>query len=559
MSRRLHEALILSAERFPEKDAVILRDKKMTYGEWEMASNRLARALRAAGCVAGDRVGLLLPKSPEALIGMFGALKADCIYVPLDTSSPAARLARILESADCRCLLAMKSAAPLLNELLRSGAIAGAKVGWMDEGAELETELTAFSRDDVETQSASPVHSPVSDRQSVAHILFTSGTTGAPKGVMITHANVTQFIDWGVKRFGIGAGDRISAHPPFHFDLSTFDIHGAVAAGAELHLVPAELNLLPNRLADFIRNSQLTQWFSVPSILTHMAKSDAVHANDFPAMRRLLWCGEKFPTPSLMHWMQRLPGIAFFNLYGPTEATIASSWFHVQQCPRTETTEIPIGEACDGERLLILDDDLKPVAPGSVGDLYIGGVGLSPGYWRDPARTDEVFRQDPAMPGAGGRIYKTGDLARQGEDEQVYLLGRSDSQIKCRGYRIELGEIEAALHSLTEIRDAAVVAIESDAFEGTEICCAWVPAAGVEVSPVKLRKRLTQLLPGYMIPARWMELDRMPLNGNGKTDRRCLKEKFRQVTTHHEAVPAISFSPLDQLAARTALMGEALL
>jgi amino acid adenylation domain-containing protein len=530
VSRRLQDALTTSAERHPEKTAVIFRNQRMTYGEWEQASNRLAHALRKAGCVKGDRVGLLLPKSFEILVGMFGALKADCIYVPLDTSSPGARLARIVEAADCRCVLALHSAAPLLGDLLR-GSI---KVGWMDQGGEVSrNDSVAFSWPEVQSLSAEPVPSS-STEEDIAHLLFTSGTTGAPKGVMITHSNVQHFLDWAVPYFGIESGDRISAHPPFHFDLSTFDIHGTVRAGAELHLVPPELNLLPSRLADFIRDSNLTQWFSVPSILTHMAKSDAVRQNDFPALKRLLWCGEKFPTPGLIYWMKRLPGVGFFNLYGPTEATIASSFYQVPACPSDETAETPIGEPCAGERLLVLDEKLRPVAPGEPGDLYIGGVGLSPGYWRDPARTAEVFVQDPAMPGPEGRIYRTGDLARWTKTGELCLLGRSDSQIKSRGYRIELGEIEAALHSLPGIQTAAVVAIDSSAFEGTTICCAWVSAEGREDNPAELRRSLSKLVPNYMIPSRWMPLERMPLNGNGKTDRRFLKEKFLELAANAE-------------------------
>lgn len=531
MSLRLQDALSTAADRHPEKTAVVFRNQRMTYGEWEQASNRLAQALRKTGCVKGDRVGLLLPKSLEILIGLFGALKADCIYVPLDTSSPTARLARILEAADCRCVLALHSAAPLLDDLLRGSV----KVGWMDQGGEASgNDGVAFSWPEVQSYSPEPVPSS-SAEQDIAHLLFTSGTTGTPKGVMITHSNVRHFLDWAVPYFGIESADRISAHPPFHFDLSTFDIHGSVRAGAELHLVPPELNLLPSRLADFIRDSNITQWFSVPSILTHMAKSDAVRQNDFPALKRLLWCGEKFPTPGLIYWMKRLPDVGFFNLYGPTEATIASSFYKVPACPSEETAETPIGEPCAGERLLVLDEKLRPVAPEEPGDLYIGGVGLSPGYWRDPARTAEVFVQDPATPGPEGRIYRTGDLARWTKAGDLCLLGRADSQIKSRGYRIELGEIEAALHSLPGIQTAAVVAIESSAFEGTTICCAWVPAPGGEDSPAGLRRSLSKLLPSYMIPARWMPLERMPLNGNGKTDRRCLKEKFLELAANAES------------------------
>jgi acyl-coenzyme A synthetase/AMP-(fatty) acid ligase len=181
---------------------------------------------------------------------------------------------------------------------------------------------------------------------------------------------------------------------------------------------------------------------------------------------------------------------------------------------------------------MVLDEQLQPAAQGQIGDLYIGGVGLSPGYWRDPQKTSEVFLPDPASPDHSSRIYKTGDLARIASDGSIYLVGRSDSQVKSRGYRIELGEIEAAVHAVPGVREAAVVAIDAGGFEGTTICCAYVPAPSSTLSPLSLKKHLSEVLPHYMLPARWLVLDRMPQNGNGKTDRPWLKEQFR-----HEPVP----------------------
>jgi len=198
----------------------------------------------------------------------------------------------------------------------------------------------------------------------------------------------------------------------------------------------------------------------------------------------------------------------------------------VCQCPASERTEIPIGQACMGERLLVLNDQLGPAAVGEIGDLYIGGVGLSPGYWRDPEKSRDVFKQNPHGTHSSDRIYKTGDLARIGQDGMIYLVGRSDSQIKSRGYRIELGEIEAALHATPGVQNAAVVAVDT----GTDdrmICCAYVPLPGADLPPAALKRQLAKVLPRYMIPARWMPLKGMPLNGNGKTDRTLLKEQFR--------------------------------
>ena len=359
-----------------------------------------------------------------------------------------------------------------------------------------------------------------------AHILFTSGSTGTPKGVVIPHRNVIHFVEWATRYFGTAPTDRISGHPPLHFDLSTFDVFGAFAAGAELHLVPPEINLLPNALAEFIRTSELTQWFSVPSLLSYLAKFDVVQFNDFPTLRRLLWCGEVIPTPALRYWMARLPHVTFTNLYGPTETTIASSYYRVPRCPEDDRASIPIGTPCDGEELLVLSETLQPVPPGEVGELYIRGVGLSPGYWRDPERTRAAFLPNPFASDPADRIYRTGDLAKIEDDGLVYFLGRADSQIKSRGYRIELGEIETALNALRYLRECAVVAIPTEGFEGTAICCAYVPHPGVPITPAALRSELSKVLPGPMLPSRWMAFEWLPRNANGKYDRRQLQEAF---------------------------------
>jgi acyl-coenzyme A synthetase/AMP-(fatty) acid ligase len=302
---------------------------------------------------------------------------------------------------------------------------------------------------------------------------------------------------------------------------------GAFAAGAELHLVSPALNLLPHKMADFIRVSELTQWFSAPSILSYMAKFDVVSFNDFPTLKRVLWCGEVFPTPPLIYWMTRLPKVSFTNLYGPTEATIASSYYTVPKCLEDERAAIPIGTPCGGEGLMVLDDDLRPVPHGEIGNLYIHGVGLSPGYWKDREKTDAVFLPNPQSSEPEDRIYKTGDLAKIGADELVYFLGRADSQIKSRGYRIELGEIETALNSIDGLKECAVVAVNTNGFEGATICCAYAPQQGAQVASSILREKLSKVLPNYMMPSKWMAFDKLPKNANGKIDRPKLREQFQ--------------------------------
>jgi amino acid adenylation domain-containing protein len=521
----LQDYLSGSAERRPEATALVLGDERLTYEELETESNRLARLLTELGCRKGDRVCLFLPKSPAAIVAIHASLKVGCPYVPIDLASPAPRAEKIVRAAEPRLVLAAgDTAARLLDELRGLGSL-DVPVGRLDAGND-DGEL-AFGAGDWSGFPAEPPPTVVSP-DDAAHLLFTSGSTGTPKGVVIQHRNVTAFVEWAIGYFGTSSDDRISGHPPLHFDLSTFDIYATLAAGAELHLVSTELNLSPQKLAAFIRDSELTQWFSVPSVLTYLAKFDVVRENDFPRLGRVLWCGEVLPTPILIHWMRLLPHARFTNLYGPTEATIASSYYTVPEVPASELDAIPIGTACDGEELLVLDEALEPTPSGEIGDLYIGGAGLSPGYWRDEEKTAAAFRPDPRSAEPEARIYRTGDLARLADDGLVHFLGRVDSQIKSRGYRIELGEIETALSALEELRESAVVGVEVGGFEGTAICCAFAPKTTTEVTPAGLRTELQRVLPPYMLPARWLALDELPKNVNGKIDRPRLRELFSE-------------------------------
>jgi amino acid adenylation domain-containing protein len=527
MTRLMQDWLTRHAERRPEAPAVVLGEETLTYGELDQRSNQLARVLRDGGAKPGDRVCLLVPKAPVAALAILGVLKADCIYVPLDPAGPASRVAGMIERCEPRFILVSPPGAELLDEMRLDGLAAGSVgIGSLGAGpAATRARRPAFGLADLLSYPAGPLDSQ-SAPSDCAYMLFTSGSTGTPKGVPIAHASVVRFVEWAVRYLGIEASERMSAHSPLHFDLSVLDLFGALAAGAACHMVPPAVNFPPRALAEWIRASQLTQWFSVPSVLTYLAKFDAVKHGDFPTLRRLLWGGEVLPTPTLIHWMERLPHVRFTNLYGPTEATVASSYHTVARCPDDPSAPIPIGRACEGEELLVLDGALRPVPPGEIGDLYIRGVGLSPGYWREPERTAAVFVPDPDPRYPDGRIYRTGDLARVGADGLFYFHGRSDAQIKSRGYRIELGEVEAGLEALGVLRECAVVGLPTESFEGTAICCAFVPLPGQDVTAVQLKSALARRLPAYMVPSRWARVDALPRNANGKVDRIGVRQVF---------------------------------
>jgi amino acid adenylation domain-containing protein len=518
MATSLQEYVTRQAERRPEATALVDGDRRVTYEALETGANRLARLLRERAR-RGDRIGLLLPKSPAAITAMLASLKAGTIYVPLDPEGPAARLEKILRAAECSILLASAPAVPLLRQLdpaLRSDLV------WMgDAPADAGDLPAAFDESDAAALSPEPPGDG-GGGDDPAHLLFTSGSTGAPKGVVVAQRNVIAFVTWSNAYFGLDESDRISCHSPLVFDLSTWDLFGGFAAGAEVHLVPPQLNLFPVRLIDFMRTHRLTQWFSVPSLLAYLARFDAVQPGAFPDLRRIIWCGEVFATPALRYWMERVPHASFTNLYGPTETTIASSYFTVAAPPSEPGAAVPIGRACGGETLHILGHDLGSLPPGEVGEIAIGGAGVTLGYWRDPERTEAAFVSLPS----GGRVYRTGDLGRRDDDGLIHFLGRKDSQIKARGHRIELGEIEAALHAMPEIAQGAVVALAAERFGGHMICCAYVPRAGMEVSPAAARERLAALVPRYMLPARWRAMERLPANANGKVDRVALHDMF---------------------------------
>ena len=525
MDRLIQHWVTRQAESRPDAAAIVWKGQRLSYRELDEASNRMANLLREHGAKKGDRVAFCIPKSPEAITAMLGILKADCLYVPVDVECPAARAQKVLEACEPACVLVSRQSAKLMDEVFAARPDHEAVIGSMEDShLSLEHFGTDFCNVDISAASAEP-RRYANTSSDPAHLLFTSGSTGTPKGVVITHANVITYIDWTIRYFGVDNTDRVSGHAPLHFDLSTQDIYGAFAAGAELHPVPPEFNLLPQKITAFIRDQQLTQWFSVPSVMNYLCKFDVVSQDDFPHLRRLMWCGEVLPTPTLIYLMDKLPAVQFTNLYGPTEATIASSYFTVTQRPHSETDHIPIGTACDGEELLVLDEQKVPVAAGQTGDLYIAGAGLSPGYWRDPDKTESVFLSNQHAID-GQRIYSTGDLARIGADGLVYFLGRADTQIKSRGYRIELGEIETALNAIEFLEESAVVAIDTGGFENKAICCAWVAAQDCDVTVAQIKARLTEAVPKYMVPKHWLELDRLPKNANGKIHRPVLRERF---------------------------------
>lgn len=533
MKSLLQHLVTDQADQRPDSLAVSRENHSLSYKDLEIQSNRLANMLKELGCKRGDRVCFLMPKVPEAIICVAGILKADCIYVPLDVESPVNRLIKIVRKCQPRCILASGPVDTLLTNLIeRVNLDSDIPVGWVDPDKR-PSEATSYKLDpefdykDLTDASSGPL-AYKNTSTDPAHIFFTSDSAGEPKGIVTSHQNVLGFIRWAKNYFRIQPQDHLSNYAPFHFDMSSLDIYGALSSGAQLHLVPRDYSEEPHKVATFIRKFNITQWFSTPSILTYMAEYNVFDYEDFPSLERLIWSNEVCPVPTLRYWMERLQHVTFTSLYGPTETTIASTYYTVPKLPYEGVEDIPIGKSCPGETLYVLDEQLNPVRDGETGELYIAGTGLSQGYWDDPKSTSEAFQFNPYVIEGDRIFYKTGDLAHFDENGICFLDGRKDNIIKKDGYRIDPGDIEEAVDSLGLTTECAVVSISEGEFVNNKICCAYVPSGtrNNHLAGAYLEMKLKNLLPDYMIPVKWESYVILPKFKNGKINREALRISF---------------------------------
>jgi amino acid adenylation domain-containing protein len=514
----LNSLLTASAERYPDRDAVRDGGRSLTYAELETHANRLSDLLRTVGVVRGERVGLYLDKSLESLIGIYGVLKAGATYVPFDPQAPTARLAYIARNAEIRVLLTgsekseswdtLLADAPVVETLIVLNASDGAVDGPRGRARLLtETALGAASAE------------PPGIRQSpddLAYVLYTSGSTGEPKGVMLSHANALAFVDWAVEEFAVTSADRLSSHAPLHFDLSVFDLYAAAQAGAAVVLVGRRAALFPVELARFIAEEAISVWYSVPSALTMLVTRGMLEAGAFPQLRTILFAGEIFPMKYLLRLMDLLPHVRFCNLYGPTETNVCT-WYEVPRFAEGDApAAIPIGQPIRGVEAFAVDEGGIQVARGEVGELYVRGPTVMHGYWGDAERTSRTLIEENSS-----RVYRTGDLVQEGEDGNFLFLGRRDAQIKSRGHRVELGEIEAALYDHPLVLECAAVAVPDELVTNR---IKAVVATRAPLAEADLVEHCRSRLPRYMVPELFEFRDQLPKSSTGKIARKLLQE-----------------------------------
>lgn len=502
ISATLHGLFEKQARLTPLAVAVICGDGQLTYRQLDERANALARSLLHLGVQRESLVGLYLERSLELAVGLLAILKAGGAYVPLDPIHPADRLTFMLTDASIEIVLTKRRLAGLLPPTL-------AEIVFVDE-PDNPLSVNGDSR-----YGTDPFGN------DLAYVMYTSGSTGEPKGVMIEHAAVVNTILDINARFNVGPTDRVLATSAFGFDLSVYDMFGLWAAGGSVVIPNPDGARQASHWAQLVCRNKVTIWNSVPASLEMLLNQQADCAGGALQSLRLVllsgdWIG--LTLPGRMRAIN--PRAEVISLGGATEASIWSILYPIGEVDPLWKS-IPYGRAMANQSFHVLDEQRHECSPGVVGQLYIGGMGLARGYWGRPALTIERFVDDPFNNQPGARLYATGDLGRWLGDGTIELLGRMDGQVKIRGYRIELGEVEAALCRHPAVAHAVVLAVAGDL--GHKQLVAFFVATG-EPSPMArdLRWFLRESLPEYMVPSRFILLDRLPLTYNQKTDRRAL-------------------------------------
>jgi amino acid adenylation domain-containing protein len=508
-----------SAERWPDHPAIVMDGRTFSYADLESTSNRIARNLRDRGIKAGDRVMLWMPKSPEAIAALYGVMKVGAAYVSVDPSAPPQRACYIAHDCAAAALITVPARAAILDQNFAGDAPMRA-VLYTEPAAPSPSiaGVPAVAWTEVEAEDARPIENPATAR-SLAYILYTSGSTGQPKGVMISHSASLSFVEWAGDKFEISHDDRLSNHAGFHFDLSTFDLYAGARAGATVFPVSSRVAPFPTAMTNQWVAQRLTVCYATPSTFIVLMGRGKLGATGIPSMRVVLFAGEVFAVKHLRQLMTMMPQARFANLYGPTETNVCT-WYEVKGLPPEDST-IPIGRECENCDAFILNEDGTPVAEGEVGELWIGGGTLMEGYWGRDDLTARSLRPIQTGKGASQLAYGTGDLVRRFPDGDLRFFGRRDHQIKTRGYRVELGEIEATLCRHPAVEEAVLVAIPDDQF-GNLLHAVVVTKADAAAREVELKGFLKETLPLYMVPERIEFRAELPHTFSDKIDREAL-------------------------------------
>ena len=513
-------AFLRSSEKFPDRPAVEVAGCELSYKQLGQRARRLAATIQA-NARPGEvpLTAVFAHRSQTAYAAVLGALMAGHGYVPLNRTFPIDRTRLMLEKSMCRTLVVDKESESQLSELLRGLAtpmviLCADRVDATETSARLPAHRVVGANEFVDANRWRP---PKVSQNAIAYLLFTSGSTGQPKGVMVSHANVLHYADYVTKRYGFTSNDRVSQTFDLTFDLSAHDMFVAWQSGACV-CCPSQKQLI--KPGAFLNDSRLTVWFSVPSTAVFMRRLGELKPGLYPHLRLSLFCGEALPVDVVRDWSLAVPNSIIENIYGPTELTIgctAYRWNNQTSLDECEHGIVPIGEPFEDMEAMIVDEELREVPAGGEGELIMTGPQLSHGYWCDEEKTRCVF---VSVAGRNGTYYRTGDrVRRSAPDRPLVYLGRLDNQIKVLGHRVELGEVEAVVRSISGVD--AVVALGWPGGGNADRIELFLEADRFDTQP--LMNQLKTKLPSYMVPRQIRILPRFPLNPNGKYDRGALQ------------------------------------
>lgn len=495
----LHEGFMQQAELEPDRLAVITSNRRFTYGEMDRQSKRLGHILRHRGVQKNELVAIVMEKGWEQVTSVLGILQSGAAYLPVDPALPRERLHYLLEESQASIVLTQKK----WNENLT----------WPDG-----IQKIVIDEHLLEQGPCTPLD-PIQTPEDLAYVIFTSGSTGFPKGVMIDHRGSMNTIQDINERYGLQSDDKVLALSSLHFDLSVYDLFGPLSAGGSIVIPDADKTRDPGHWIEMIDREEITVWNSVPALMDMLVKFIREDRKIPPSLRLVMLSGDWIPLSLPKRIRQLTEKARVVSLGGATEASIWSILYPIDFVDPSWKS-IPYGRPMANQRIYVLNDSLEPCPQWVPGEIYIGGIGVAKGYWRDEEKTNAHFFNHPVT---GERLYRTGDMGRMRDDGNIEFLGRTDLQVKIQGHRIELGEVEHALRSCEEV-DEAVVSAVGEPMDDKRLAAYIIPKKGVkaEESLDSILTFLQKKLPSYMMPKNVMFLERFQLTANGKVDRKAL-------------------------------------
>lgn len=491
-----------TVDKFPDKIAVVDQERKITFNDLKTKAMQIAHNINVRVKQYNQPILIYLPKSVVSIESMIGILYSRNFYTITDVKFPWEKVKGIVNGLAPSLII---TDTKYINYLIENGISS-------------ELILNIDNMDSIQSIDNLDIGKIIDT--DIVYVLFTSGSTGIPKGVIINNRSIIDYIDWLCNTFQIEDSDNIGNQAPFYFDNSTLDVYTMISTGATLYIIPEFLFAFPAKLMSYVVENNISMIFWVPSIMLNISNFDILSKVDAKCLKKILFAGEVMPNKCLNYWRKNIKNAIYANLYGPTEITVDCTYYIVDR-EFDDSEPLPIGIPCENTDVLLLDEKQNVINDkNQIGELCVRGSSLAMGYWNNKEKTKEVFIQNPLNKMYEEKIYCTGDLAHYNEYGEIMYDGRKDSQIKHMGYRIELGEIELAVNSIEEISDQCVLYDN----ENKEIVLFYISEKGVDRNTI--RKQLANIIPKYMFPTKYVLLENMPHNSNGKIDRTVLKKKY---------------------------------